>query len=93
MVIAATKRSCLLASDASSSFGGAAIPSRLKCRQIVVAGLGRRQAGTHVCAIIAANTIRVTGGTASPFAGLNARHGGQSVNNVEWVDHRDESRC
>ncbi|KAI5460696.1 hypothetical protein BGZ63DRAFT_387636, partial [Mariannaea sp. PMI_226] len=82
MVIAASKPSILLASNTPGSLGGAGISSRLKGSQKSVAGFSRRQARTHLCAIVGASGTSITGSRAGPFAGLNTGHGGQSIDNV-----------
>lgn len=92
MVVAAAEAGRLLASNTPGSLGGALMPSRLKGRQIVVASLGRRQPGAHSCAVVGADTLRVAGGAASPLAGLNAGHGGEGVDEVERLDHLDDSK-
>ena len=68
------------------------MPGRLKGRQKIVAGLGCWQGRTLIRAIVCAIVATFTSRRAGPRACLNAGHGGQSINNVEWVDHCDESR-
>lgn len=92
VVIAATKAASLLASNTPSPLALAVVSSRLERSEIVVAGLACRQRAAHGRAVVGADTVGVAGGAAGPLAlGLNAGQGGQGVDEVERLDHRDES--
>ncbi|KAF4959091.1 hypothetical protein FGADI_1969 [Fusarium gaditjirri] len=89
MIIAASKLGRLPARDTASPNSRARIAARLKSREEGIASLLGRDAGANLGARVAAGGAGVIGSRASPLACLNSCDGGERVDNVEWVDHRD----
>ncbi|KAF5601989.1 hypothetical protein FPANT_1590 [Fusarium pseudoanthophilum] len=90
MIITTSKLGRLPARDTTSSNSRARVAAGLQSREEGITSLLGRDAGANLGARVAAGGAGVVGGRAGPLACLNSCDGREGVDDVEWVDHRDE---